>query len=498
MSRYPIPDRARAAAVDLIKMDALGLGEEHTGEITPIVVILATYCLEYGQGISDELRQALLDTLKRFDELRQDVKTSGEGVDWEKRPLKLPHKLTVSMWRTSFLQWATEKFPEVADLVASKVPASCAGSDRRPSGLPSLSELPQPVPLEALVPHPDNPRLAFNDELKKSLAAQMRKATRFEARHAITVRRHGGKLQILSGHTRVEAAKLAGLTLVMAWIVDVSDEEALLLLALDNQQEPLSKLEIALYSFKVIDQRKVWTQETFAAEFHLQASNLRRYRKGAMVYAYVVRDGGGTDKFIGCQGRVEHLATITKAPQGQWGALVMACLAHDWTIAQTERAAEGAARGESWDAPDKLSEESPMGALQTEQAMTAATEAFSSAVDATPPSESGTTEARTSPIESSSTSELASPPILQMNVPIKEQGPKDDSPKTDVQRETPPDAEEDHRRPAGTKLKSAVTSIKTAMVQLSAAGELKDHTDLLHELLAQIQQAIAEATSATP
>ena len=103
------------------------------------------------------------------------------------------------------------------------------------------------VPVVDLVPHPKNPRLRLREEVVSAIAEALKDSLRFEPRHALAVRLKGKKFEVISGHHRLEAAKVAGLETVPAWIVEMDDEQAYMALVEANNQGELAPLEIGIH-----------------------------------------------------------------------------------------------------------------------------------------------------------------------------------------------------------------------------------------------------------
>lgn len=104
------------------------------------------------------------------------------------------------------------------------------------------------VPIGCLVPYTDEegkPQhyLAYNQEKLNELAESIKSVGIL---NPITVRKHGEKYQILSGHNRYEAAKIAGLTHVPVSIVEADDNMAGYILNSSNLiQRDLTPMERA-------------------------------------------------------------------------------------------------------------------------------------------------------------------------------------------------------------------------------------------------------------
>jgi len=94
----------------------------------------------------------------------------------------------------------------------------------------------QMIPMENLVPHPENSNRMARKFMKK-LEENIRKSGNYET---ITVRPHPefeGRFQILNGHHRVEVLKEVGIREVKCDVWNVSDAEARLLIATLNRLE---------------------------------------------------------------------------------------------------------------------------------------------------------------------------------------------------------------------------------------------------------------------
>ena len=101
------------------------------------------------------------------------------------------------------------------------------------------------VPIDTLVPNPDQPRKSMTDqgleELAKSIALQ-------GVIQPLLVRRsrEKGKYQIIAGERRWRAAQLAHLSEVPVFLKDLSDEDVMLVALIENlQREDLNAAEEA-------------------------------------------------------------------------------------------------------------------------------------------------------------------------------------------------------------------------------------------------------------
>ena len=147
------------------------------------------------------------------------------------------------------------------------------------------------VPVVDLVPHPKNPRLRLREEVVSAIAEALKDSLRFEPRHALAVRQKGKKFEVISGHHRLEAAKVAGLETVPAWIVEMDDEQAYMALVEANNQGELAPLEIGIHLLGVELGKPGRGIEgglrEYARRTGKQEANLRRLRDAAAVYTAV-------------------------------------------------------------------------------------------------------------------------------------------------------------------------------------------------------------------
>jgi ParB family chromosome partitioning protein len=101
------------------------------------------------------------------------------------------------------------------------------------------------VPIERIEANPDQPRLSFDEETLKELAASIKEHGVLQP---ILVRPlPGGRYQLIAGERRWRSARLAGLSTIPAMIEEIDDETALEIAIIENlQREDLSPLDEAL------------------------------------------------------------------------------------------------------------------------------------------------------------------------------------------------------------------------------------------------------------
>ena len=115
------------------------------------------------------------------------------------------------------------------------------------------------VAIEEIEANPYQPRINFDEEALKELAASIKELGIIQP---ITLRKLGEKkYQIIAGERRFRAAKLAGLTKVPCFIREAGDESMLEMALVENiQREDLDAIEVALSYQRLIDECKL-TQE---------------------------------------------------------------------------------------------------------------------------------------------------------------------------------------------------------------------------------------------
>ncbi|MEE0027703.1 MAG: ParB/RepB/Spo0J family partition protein [Atopobiaceae bacterium] len=114
------------------------------------------------------------------------------------------------------------------------------------------------LPVEDVVPNPNQPRRSFGEEDLEELADSIRKNGILQP---IVVRPYEGSYQIIAGERRYQAALRAGINTVPAVVREVSDKEMLQLALIENlQREDLNPLEAAR-GYKDLMEKYGLTQE---------------------------------------------------------------------------------------------------------------------------------------------------------------------------------------------------------------------------------------------
>jgi hypothetical protein len=192
------------------------------------------------------------------------------------------------------------------------------------------------LPLDLVDDHPDNPRLAFREDVIDAIAANL--DGQYPQKHAIHVRPVDGRFQLMAGHHRVRAARKAGLQRIWAWVEPLDDQAAMMELVLSNQQGELSPLEIGLHCLKAVPLGKGGRGV---------AGGLREYaRRIGKTHPYIFQMRNAAEVLSECRKMVsqltvfsdkaQHLAAVHKLPQDRWPEFVEWIAQANPTVAEVE------------------------------------------------------------------------------------------------------------------------------------------------------------------
>ena len=195
-------------------------------------------------------------------------------------------------------------------------------------------DLPQHLDLRAIVPHPQNPRLALRDDVVDAISANL--ADGFDPAHALIVRPVGDEYQIISGHHRHEAAQRAGLESVPCWVRNLDDDAAYMALVTSNSQGELSPLEIGLHALGLeFDKRGKGASggglKGYAEKVGRDAGSITRFRQAAAV----VQSINCVNAINELATRTQHLSAIHALPRECWQPAVAEMLAKSWSAKET-------------------------------------------------------------------------------------------------------------------------------------------------------------------
>lgn len=118
------------------------------------------------------------------------------------------------------------------------------------------------IPVDMIEPNPYQPRMSFDQEALDELADSIRTLGLIQP---ITVRQVSeGRYQIISGERRFRACRMAGMTMIPAYIRDANDQGMLEMAIVENiQRENLDPIEVAMSYQRLIDECNL-TQEQMA------------------------------------------------------------------------------------------------------------------------------------------------------------------------------------------------------------------------------------------
>lgn len=107
------------------------------------------------------------------------------------------------------------------------------------------------LPIEDIVPNPNQPRIHFNETELRELSESIQEHGVLQP---LLVRKHGNGYEIIAGERRYQASKLAGLDELPVIIKDVDDEQMLALALIENlQRSDLNPVEEAKGYRQLID-----------------------------------------------------------------------------------------------------------------------------------------------------------------------------------------------------------------------------------------------------
>lgn len=117
------------------------------------------------------------------------------------------------------------------------------------------------MPLEQIVPNPNQPRTHFNESELEELSESIRENGVLQP---LLVRKNGSKYEIIAGERRYQASKIAGLEKVPVIVRDVDDQKMLELALIENlQRSDLNPIEEAK-GYKQLIKASGMTQEALS------------------------------------------------------------------------------------------------------------------------------------------------------------------------------------------------------------------------------------------
>lgn len=163
-----------------------------------------------------------------------------------------------------------DQFRKPVGYVNKEIAGSPSSSSRRENGSDVMR-----IPVDMIEANPWQPRMSFDQEALEELAASIRSLGLIQP---ITVRRVAeNRFQIISGERRFKACRLAGMTMVPAFVRDAADQGMLEMAIVENvQREDLDPIETALSYQRLIDECKL-TQEQMADRLGKKRSSVANF-----------------------------------------------------------------------------------------------------------------------------------------------------------------------------------------------------------------------------
>ena len=188
------------------------------------------------------------------------------------------------------------------------------------------------LPVDAIVPNPNQPRSVFSAPELEELANSIRSLGILQP---LTVRRRDGQWELVAGERRLRAAKLAGLEQVPCLSVQVDSQSSSLLALVENlQRRDLDFWEEALALRKLIDTYHISQDEAARRLGKSQSAvaNKLRLLKLDPAVLTILREGGCTERHARALLRLEDPAQQREAAQQ--------VTERSLTVAQTESMVE--------------------------------------------------------------------------------------------------------------------------------------------------------------
>ena len=144
------------------------------------------------------------------------------------------------------------------------------------------------IPMDMIEPNPYQPRMTFDQEALEELSESIQALGLIQP---ITVRRkEDGRYQIISGERRFRASRLAGMTMIPAYIRDANDQGMLEMAIVENiQRENLDPIEVAMSYQRLIEECNL-TQEQMAVRVGKKRASVTNYLRLLKLPAKIQHD----------------------------------------------------------------------------------------------------------------------------------------------------------------------------------------------------------------
>ncbi len=185
------------------------------------------------------------------------------------------------------------------------------------------------LPVDAIVPNPQQPRKGFDDNSLSHLAASLNQTGVLQP---VVVRRLGHGYQLIVGERRWRAAKLAGLTRIPAIVREATDAQSLELALVENLlREDLNPMEEA-EAYQRLLAEFGWTQEELAQRVGRDRSSVANCLRLLKLPPLIQADLRAGRLTMG-----HARALLSLGSPGDQLKLREEILAHSWSVRATEQ-----------------------------------------------------------------------------------------------------------------------------------------------------------------
>ena len=187
------------------------------------------------------------------------------------------------------------------------------------------------LPVDFIQPNPAQPRREFSQKELELLANSIRENGLLQP---ITVRRVNGEYQLISGERRLRAAKLAGLSMIQAIVMDTDSEQSAVLALVENlHRQDLNVFEQAAALKALLEQWGI-TQEQAAQKLNMAqstiANKLRLLKLSPKCRELILKYHLSE----------RHARAVLSLPETQQQSLLTLAGKQQWTVSRLEQAIE--------------------------------------------------------------------------------------------------------------------------------------------------------------
>lgn len=183
------------------------------------------------------------------------------------------------------------------------------------------------IKLKNIVPNKSQPRLDFFDDSIEGLAESIKENGLLQP---ISVRKAGGKYELIAGERRYRACALIGLKEIDAIVLDKNDEESANLALIENiQREDLNAVEQALAMRRIMNQENI-TQDELAERLGYKQSTVANKLRLLKLPDYVknaISQGLITER---------HARALLKVPEDKLEEAFMTITNRKYNVSKTE------------------------------------------------------------------------------------------------------------------------------------------------------------------